>query len=926
MTFRRISSSSELSEALNLVRSKTLSRFSESHSEWSFRPQFEYCNGRRTIFVVEIERRRFSAATESPFVRLTVLPSNHVTVSWGSGFGKPLDSRRSVSRCSQWRNGDRVDELDLLGDILDCHESPWCVGVATYAEQTQPGGSLALSSSEVENDERLRFLQTPHARAVHAVDCEGLAAVKKERCDHCATERIRLQNRSSQRSSRASRRFDSQRTKRDRAILESNDGFAIATSAFNEFVETIDACVAAVQGACAQLETLNAKLCTLPTEQISDIVCGNDSDGDLSKWRDALAYIDVMLRHVLLGERLGRDDVDTGFLDVLNRIGHRAYRHLCRCLSFLGPPSRTLLMSVRPRMERQFHTNELISLVDAKRRKLASMLSCDLTQLSPQLTDCVVMSYDELSLRPQLPGSRIASGSLFGARVGAATPAPHVTLTPTKDAKIDGLHVTSGMCFSVHVLALNLTVLYATYPTIGAADGGQVVFALQEVEQSLRALGLTVIGHISDAGRVQVRAETKLRAALTKVAVIDTDAIDLEASDSSDDDAPFTDEGDDDGVAQRIDFSLDSPRVPDSARGDDAHPAASDSSDNFGNDETPLSYSWRDEDDFDCLTDPTTSQHAMAALNRGAAPHSFDFVHLVKLLFKHLHRVDGCRLRMAEDSPVLSFGPLRRLVHVIRATSFQLHRPDLTTRTLVRAATPPNTTYDTMKAKPALSVFGTRKFAAESLAVWNAAQAVPYAKSALERESVSYAAMLPLIELSERLSWLAEHVFMSKLAIGPARYWKVLRPRMVAEADRIHDDVCSWPSTVPAQFALHKPPKQTLQLFVKMLRSHVDILDTFFAHAARARSAAITLGRPEGSWRATARPAALATQELEYAFRIVRERSRAPDIEDVDAAFSNANRSTLRAMDSGRSEKRNARRRRRRQKSTEMLSRVEIDN
>ena len=875
----------------------------------------------RTVFAVEIERRRFGGAADSPFVRLSVLPTNQVTVLWGSGFGTPRDPRRSVSRCSRWRNGDRVDDLDLMSAILNDHLTDWCSGVATHFEQTTSGGSLELAVADVESDPQLRFLKTPRSRPVHAVNCDGISATGRQRCDNCAANRVRLQKRSSKRRERdIAADVCTQRTKRDRAVLESDavvdDVAQSAELAFDDFVSAAEACVVAVGEASLKLQEVGDTFQTLTEEQLREMLTRGI---DLSRLRDALVHVDNVVRYVLLGQRTKRDAVDVRFVDVLHRVGHRAYRFLCRSLPFMAFPSRTLLMSVRPRMERHLHTKELATLLEAKRVAVASV--CDLDAASSvfrQLTSCAVTCYDELVLRPQIDGSRIAGGSLYGPRVGVSTPSPHVALTPTKDASTE-IFVTSAMCFSVHVFSLNLTVMYGVYPTIDGADGGQVAFALQEVDQSLRALGVRVIGHVSDAGRVQIRAENKLRAALSdkNAAPIDDDS---ESSSESESESEVADD-DDDGVARQIDFAADAPingnvGAPVAAAQGDADvdlDAADEANDDSGVDyesrDTPLSYSWRNESYFDCLLDEATAPIARAALERPAPPHSFDFVHLIKLLFKHLHRSDGCKLIMAADCPVISFAPLKRLVHIVRAAAIQLNRPDITTRRLARAATPPKTSYDTMKAKPALAVFGTQQFEADVMAVWSAAQNVPYVKSALERDGVTLDSLAPLVDLSRKVSWLAEHVFMSKLAVAPRRYWTVLRPRMVAEAATIASQMESWPSKVPDQFSAHKPPKQTLQLFVKMLHGHVEILDTYYAHAAQVRSAAVVLDRPEKRFVSTARAAAAATQGMEDGFRNVRETSREPDSQDVDASFSASNNQTLRDIETGRNaEMRNAQR------------------
>lgn len=518
-----------------------------------------------------------------------------------------------------------------------------------------------------------------------------------------------------------------------------------------------------------------------------------------------------------------------------------------------------------------------------------------------------------------MDGSRIAGGSLFGPRVGAATAAPHVTLTPTKTAQAPNVYVTSAMCFSVHVFALNLTVMYAVYPTIGAADGGQIVFALREVEQSLRALGISVIGHISDAGRVQIRAETKLRAAISGLGTGATAAIDADDSssdsESSDDDAVAEDEeSDPDGVSRRIDFGA-------GAQADDNGEDAEADDDAAGDDDvrvpvrdTPLSYSWSSEEHFDCLLEPSTVKAAEAALERVAAPHSFDFPHMIKLFFKHLHRSTGWKMRMAAGAPVVSVAPFKALVRIVRATSIQLGRPDFTTRRLVLAATPPRSSYDTMKVKPALAMFGSRQFASDVAAVWGAAQQVPYIVEALRREAVTLESLEPLVELSKRFAWLSEHVYMSKLAIGPRQYWTVLRPRMLAEAEAIESELSSWPPSVPDELAPFNPPKQTLRLFAKMLRGHVEIFDKYYAHAAKLRAAAGVLQLPEQKFIALARPARAATQQLEDQFRIVRERSRDPDAEDVDAALSASNHKEQRELETQRRvQRRNAARDQRQQ-------------
>jgi hypothetical protein len=303
-------------------------------------------------------------------------------VLWGSDFGTPSDPRRSVSRCSRWRNGDLVDDLDLLSAILNDHMTDWCTGVATYTEQTTSGGSLELSVADVENDAHLCFSKTPRSRPVHAVDCDGISATGKQRCDNCAANRVRVQNRFAQRRFRDRQESDTarhtHRTKRDRAILESDavvDDVALwAEHVLDDFFVAVDACVVAVAEASVKLQDVGDAFQTLTEEQLREMLT---RDVDLSRLRDALMHIDSVLRHVVLAQRIKRDAVDMRFVDVLHRVGHRAYRFICRSLAFMAFPSRTLLMSMRPRMERHLHTKEFVALIEAKRFAVASALGID---------------------------------------------------------------------------------------------------------------------------------------------------------------------------------------------------------------------------------------------------------------------------------------------------------------------------------------------------------------------------------------------------------------------------------------------------------------------------------------------------------------------------------------------------------------------
>jgi hypothetical protein len=859
---------------------------------------------------VAAKETRFELVEEpaGPMIVVCIMPSGHADIHYGLASAA---SRRQVSLRDGWKTGDRLayeSAVALLSHIE--HTCRFCCGVVTRGDASQLGVDLAVTSL-AELDLQCAPGHDSSRLELYSLSCSGLCPPgKKHRCDSCSAARSALQKASWRVNNATFQRHVvdvSHKRSRGLSCLESSssDSSALTVAESNaaaaarvqwEHVvklqtEVGDLFPPVVSAISEFLRTLGAM------EKRAETAFMDDFDGEMSELpvlRDFWGHVEQGYRQLVLHERLRRADVDGRHVQVLDRVGHKAFVMLRELMPHWLLPSRSLLSRLRPRMEDGIHWTETKAIFEAKLLAVARATKIDVQNQDVRaMASLCALLYDEMTSAATDVGLRISRGSgILGERVNKAAPAPATKVTPVKNTTDDSSISTNVLLVQIVWPLLNTSACLGCFAIAGGstADAGTVLSVLTLCDTAARSLGYTVVGHISDASRVQAKAESKLDDVVRVNAGVHAPAPAAAATSASSqcsDDDGIVDSPDD--VQRVLDFDGEGEYHSAVEEDDDFVPDHDDFESDDGDESAEYYEHMANRETtqiFDCLVDERSCVAAKAALASGwqstRVVASHDWPHVIKAIFRQMHMHDG-HWHMMPDANIkhaVSLHPLKELVQRddARVRGGSLLEMSAVPASLRSALTRPKTGYASMDPRPALHLFNV-EFASSVRAL--------YPTASLPDDVLATLDFTSLIAQATRF-------FMLKLPLTSAEWWCGWREKLAAIAATLQASVVAWDDVSVRkqkrkELQLMPPPLSTFKLTIKTITAHSDLIDRIFALAA-SRQERLPHFEPR------LHVCKLSTQSCEFAFRLIRNSAALPDAFVANAKLSRINAATLESI------------------------------